>query len=196
MKHMKPCNQYIVQNQTVHFSHDDLLEIHEGCVNKHCEKLIFPTGSLFNCKIILSKKIKYLIFGYHYNRPIRLTKQLETIEFGDRYNRVISLSKNSVHLTTGWNYNNQLVLTKKLKYLTLGYHFNRAFKMSKNLRYLVLGWGFFQSVIIDPNLVTITISSVNHHVLENLPDGLENFIFVGKSIDVSKNNLPNKKIVG
>lgn len=187
------CKQYIVMDQIIFFPQNDCLENNEGYVNKYCRRLTFPPGSFFNRKIILSKYIECLIFGYHYNKTIVLTKKLAFVEFGDRYNRHVNLSKNLTHFVMGWNYNNQLELPKNLKHLTSGYHFNKIIILPKHLKYLILGHSYCQPLIINPNMVVLSISSSNYHILDELSNSLKKIIFIGKSIGAPKNNLPCAK---
>lgn len=121
-------------------------------------------------------KLKYLIFGYEYNRQTKFNN-----------------TNNLTHLGFGYLFNFPLEIEhlENLTHLKLSENYNQAIKFPDNLIYLYIGYEFNIDINIPYSIKIIHTNSNNYSIIDYLPNTIEEII-IGIDFDIELNNLPNQ----
>lgn len=151
----------------------------------------------FNQYIVLNKNICDLTFGFGYNKSLELTKNVRKLSFGVYFNHGLKLSKNLTSIVFGNSYSHPIVLTKCLRNVVMGYNpktnaLSNKIILTPNVLCLDAGIGY-SHIHIEKPLHTLTICFDNHHIIDNLPQGIKNIVLDG-DFNLPLDNLPNDVI--
>lgn len=105
----------------------DLIELPESL--EHLE-----LGHKFNTNIILPKNIRYVKFGFDYNKSVDIPCSVETLIFGYCFNKIFIIPDNLVELRLGINYRKKINcnIPISLKHLEIEYNSLCYFENSLN----------------------------------------------------------------
>ena len=130
-------------------------------------------GSDFNCKFNPTNNLRFIVFGTFFNQPIIFPNdsQLTHLFFGNWFNQPIILPESLTHLNFAilCGFDQPIILPESLTHLSLG--FGIDFIELANIKYL-------------------SICNNQQHIINNLPNTLEELI-LKRGFNLALDNLPN-----
>ena len=158
-------------------------------------------------------QLQQLTFGFYFNQPVMLSygncgvfdklTQLQLLTFGYSFNQPVGKSLDKLiqlkQLTFGVSFNKPVgdgVFDKlsQLQQLTFGDRFNQTvdgiFDKLSQLQQLTFGHQFTQQLDIPSNIKILKLNCNNVHIINNLPNGVEELV-LGYNFNLDLNDLPN-----